>query len=236
MNRPYFASRNQARRASFAGSGSGAWAAPRQGAGDGGGARPSGDGECSSWRSHPFCFRRASASATQPRRSFSAGTPDRYGLMSRSGVPSSMSTPRTRSRGPSRPRSSTTETPIGLGRRGERDAKTPCGVSSVERHLRDELVALRAVEHPDDEEVREALDVLEPRLELRPQLERALGVVLRAGALRDLGLVAVRAEDAADRPHLDDHGVLAHEMPPARDEGTISRCGSGSTATRDFSS
>src|SRR5262245_51992182 len=42
-----------------------------------------------------------------------------------------MSTPRTRSRRPSRPSSSTTVSPIGLGRRGERVAKTPCGRSSV---------------------------------------------------------------------------------------------------------
>ncbi len=40
------------------------------------------------WR--PF---RSSASANQPRRSFSAGTLVRYGFMSRIGVPSSMSTP-----------------------------------------------------------------------------------------------------------------------------------------------
>ncbi len=40
-------------------------------------------------------FVRASASASQPRRSFSAGMLDKYGLMSRTGVRSSMSMPRT---------------------------------------------------------------------------------------------------------------------------------------------
>jgi len=38
---------------------------------------------------------RASACASHPRRSASSGMPDKYGLMSRIGVPSSMSTPRT---------------------------------------------------------------------------------------------------------------------------------------------
>src|SRR5437868_4041477 len=47
--------------------------------------------------------------------------------MSRIGVPSSMSTPRTCSSTPSRRRSSTTVSPIGFGRRGERVANTPCG-------------------------------------------------------------------------------------------------------------
>ena len=68
--------------------------------------------------------RLASAAASQPRRSRSGGTLDRYGLMSRIGVPSSMSTPATRSRQPSRAISSTTVNPIGLGRCGERVANT----------------------------------------------------------------------------------------------------------------
>src|SRR6266568_3324805 len=73
---------------------------------------------------HHFC--RASASASQPRRSFSSGILDKYGLISRIGVPSSMSTPRTCSSMPSRRRSSTVVRPIGFGRRGDRVANTPC--------------------------------------------------------------------------------------------------------------
>lgn len=69
---------------------------------------------------------RASASASHPRRSRSAGMLDRYGLRSRIGVASSISMPRTRKRRPSRPSSSTVVSPIGLGRRGERVANTPC--------------------------------------------------------------------------------------------------------------
>ena len=41
------------------------------------------------------CLRLASASPSQPRRSLSDGTLDKYGLISRIGVPSSMSTPAT---------------------------------------------------------------------------------------------------------------------------------------------
>lgn len=47
--------------------------------------------------------------------------------MSRNGVPSSMSTPRTCRRMPSRRRSSTTVRPIGFGRLGDRVANTPWG-------------------------------------------------------------------------------------------------------------
>jgi TolB-like protein len=62
---------------------------------------------------------------------WSSGTLDRYGLMSRIGVSSSMSTPRTCRRRPSRRMSSTTVSAIGFGRRGDRVAKTPCGRSSL---------------------------------------------------------------------------------------------------------
>jgi hypothetical protein len=77
-----------------------------------------------------YARRRFSASSSHPRRSRSSATLERYGLMSRMGVPSSMSTPRTRRRDPSRPSSSTTVRPIGLGRHGERVANTPWGRSS----------------------------------------------------------------------------------------------------------
>ena len=70
-------------------------------------------------------FPRTSASASHPRRNFSTGTLDKYGFRSRMGVPSSMSTPRTRKVPPSRPMSSTTVSPMGFGRLGERVANTP---------------------------------------------------------------------------------------------------------------
>ncbi len=50
--------------------------------------------------------------------------------MSRSGVPSRQSRPRTRKQAPSMPRSSTTETAIGFGRAGERSAKVPRGAGA----------------------------------------------------------------------------------------------------------
>ena len=80
---------------------------------------------------HSYCALLASATASHPRRSRSSGTFERYGLMSRIGVPSSMSMPRTRRTAPSRDSNSTTVNPIGFGRRGERVAKTPCCRSSL---------------------------------------------------------------------------------------------------------
>jgi hypothetical protein len=73
---------------------------------------------------------RVSTSASQPLRSVSAGMLDRYGLMSSMGVPSSMSTPRTCSAPCSRRSNVTTVRPMGFGRRGDRVANTPCGLSS----------------------------------------------------------------------------------------------------------
>ena len=174
-------------------------------------------------------LRAGSSSAPRPRRptrgaASPGGTPDRYGLMSRIGVPSSMSTPRTRRRGPSRPSSSTTERPIGFGRRGERDAKTPCGRLRVERDRRDELVALGAVEHPQDEEVREALDVLRGPASSSGRSSRVpsawcsapgpfgISDVSRYGLrTKPIGLIANVAV------------VVAHEVPPGPDKATIPR-------------
>ena len=51
--------------------------------------------------------------------------------MSSIGVPSSISTPRTCRFAPSRPSNSTTVSPMGFGRRGDRVANTPWGRSSV---------------------------------------------------------------------------------------------------------
>jgi hypothetical protein len=77
--------------------------------------------------------------------------------------------------------------------------------SVVDGRHADEAVALGSVEDPEHEEVREALDVREPRLEVGPDVEDALGLVLRAGAFRDLRRVVERAPHAADR--LEGHAV-----------------------------
>ena len=81
-------------------------------------------------------------------------------------MPSSMSMPRTRSLHPSRPSSSTVVRAMGLGRRGERVANTPC-------------------------EMGEALDVGESGFELRQDVEFTLGVMLCAKAFRNLAGLGV---------------------------------------------
>ena len=72
--------------------------------------------------------------------------------------------------------------------------------------------------------MREPLNVLEARLELGPQLQRPLGAVLGAGALGDLGRVAIRAMHEANGLHRVRRGVLAHEVPPGRDKANIPAC------------
>ncbi len=121
----------------------------------------------------PFCasvslLSRApiSASSSQPRRSSSAGTLERYGLISRIGVPSSMSIPWTRKRGPSRPSNRTTVRPIGFGRCGERVANTPCGRSSDGGYAVSSGPA-DWWKHPDHHQVRKAFDVGKAGFEFR---------------------------------------------------------------------
>ena len=218
MNRPNFASRNQASRASFAGSAAGAgWAAAR------GPARRRIAVDRSPrllfMEAYPFCFRRSSASATQPRRSLSAGTPGqvRLDVQDRSAV-QHVHAPHAQAPALAREKLHDGEADRVRppGRAGREDAVRRL---QVQRHPRDELVALGPVEHPQDEQVRKALDVLEARLELRPQLEGALGTVLGAGAFRYVGLVAVGAADEADGGHLDGRLFVAHQVPPAPGQG-----------------
>ena len=102
---------------------------------------------CATTDRHSARRRLASASASQPRRSRSGGTLDRYGLRSRIGVPSSMSTPATRSRQPSRAISSTTVNPIALGRCGDRVANTPWGRSSEGGHAVSATPSTRSKTH-----------------------------------------------------------------------------------------
>jgi hypothetical protein len=57
------------------------------------------------------------------------------------------------------------------------------------------------MECPDDEEVREAFNVLESGFKFGPYLESAFHVVFRAQSLRNLFCVLVRASDVPDRFH-----------------------------------
>ena len=140
--------------------------------------------------------------ATQPRRTFSGGRPDRYGLMSRIGVPSSMSRPRTRRSGPSRPSSSTTERPIAFGAAASA-TRRPVGRLLVERDGRDELVPGGAVEDPQDEEVGEPLDVLRarPRARAAPRASPRRGAPPRGpwGSPRCRGTGCARSRSVSSR-------------------------------------
>ena len=136
---------------------------------------------------------------------------DMYGLMSRIGVPSSMSTPWTCSEAPSRRRSSTTVSAIGFGRNGERVAKTPCGDVFAGRRA-EELETFRTIEDPDDEEMREAFDVREAGFELRQDFENAIRLVLRAGTFRHLHRFLERSPRESDRAGVKSgwHHLVSH--------------------------
>src|SRR6185437_13058632 len=69
----------------------------------------------------------------------------------------------------------------------------------VHRSWPHQLVALRAVELPDHEQVREPLHIRQPHLELRQNLQLALGVVLRAQPFRNSLRIGIGTADIADR-------------------------------------
>src|SRR5437660_5271590 len=63
----------------------------------------------------------------------------------------------------------------------------------------DEIESLRTIEHPNNEQVREALDVREPGLELRQDLDYAIRLVLCAGTFRNLHRFLERRPRESDR-------------------------------------
>ena len=76
-----------------------------------------------------------------------------------------------------------------------------------------------AVKRPDDNQVRKPLDIGEAGFQFGSDLERALGLVVRAETLRDLLGVAERAADVADGAHGEDVGAAHGFYASAR--GTI---------------
>src|SRR5579872_6881335 len=74
-----------------------------------------------------------------------------------------------------------------------------------------EIETFRPVEDPDDEEVREAIDVVQSVRKLREDLEHAFRLVPGAEAFRDLFGVGVRVPDESDWPWLEHHSVLRIE-------------------------
>src|SRR5579859_1542542 len=57
-----------------------------------------------------------------------------------------------------------------------------------------------AVEDPDHEQMREALDIGESGLEFRQNIENALGIMLHAESLGNFGRLLVRTFDGSDGP------------------------------------
>src|SRR5690606_6076094 len=84
----------------------------------------------------------------------------------------------------------------------------------VARRMREELPALRAIEHPDDEEVREALDVLQAHLEGGIELDDAVRLVLRTEPLRNGSGIVERGTHHRDGRH--------HDRFPGRHASTVS--------------
>src|SRR5438132_10255399 len=67
-----------------------------------------------------------------------------------------------------------------------------------------------AIELPDDDEMREALDVSEPRLKLGQDLEHTIGLVFSAKTLGNFACVLVRTTHKSNRPR----GKHTGTMPP----------------------
>src|SRR6266581_7925410 len=69
-----------------------------------------------------------------------------------------------------------------------------------------------AIELPNDDEMREALDVGEPRLKLGQDLEHAIGLVFSAKSLGDFACVLVWTTHKSNRPrgkHTDNPSICA---------------------------
>lgn len=72
--------------------------------------------------------------------------------------------------------------------------------SVITRGRAQQFETLRAVKNPDDEEMREALDIGESSLEFRRYFERPFSLVLRTQTLRNLLSGLVRASYVTDEP------------------------------------
>src|SRR6266581_2215280 len=96
--------------------------------------------------------------------------------------------------------------PIVGGRRTQQFVSRQFVSMSVQFELRG------AIELPDDDEMREALDVGEPRLKLGQDLEHAIGLVFSAKTLGNFACVLVRTTHKSNRPrgkHTDNPSICA---------------------------
>src|SRR6266576_4719542 len=84
--------------------------------------------------------------------------------------------------------------PIVAGRRADQFGPMQFVSMSMQFELRG------AIELPEDDEMREALDVGEPRLKLGQDLEHTIGLVLSAKTLGNFACVTVRTTHKSNRP------------------------------------
>src|SRR5438094_7752273 len=99
-----------------------------------------------------------------------------------------------RVRTPRRPGRKHTVWPIVGGRRADQFGPMQFVSMSVQFELRG------TIELPEDDEMREALDVGEPRLKLGQDLEHAIGLVFSAKSLGDFACVLVWTTHKSNRP------------------------------------
>jgi hypothetical protein len=78
----------------------------------------------------------------------------------------------------------------------------------IGRRCTEQLEPMGAIELPDDDEMREALDVGEPWLKIRQDLEHAIGFVFRAKPPGNLTGVLVRTTHKSNRPRGKHKGQL----------------------------
>src|ERR1700735_4725032 len=86
----------------------------------------------------------------------------------------------------------------GVGTAGRSSGKDSVG-SIVDGRYADQIEVAGLVELPEDEEVGESLNVDEPRLEFRQELEDTLGIMFRVQALGNIAGLVVGAAHESDR-------------------------------------
>src|SRR5438128_7693879 len=92
--------------------------------------------------------------------------------------------------------------PIVRGRRSDQFGPRQFVSMSMQFELRG------AIELPEDDEMREALDVGEPRLKLGQDLEHAIGLVFSAKPLGNFACVLVGTTHKSNRPRGEHNGIV----------------------------
>src|SRR5437899_4315857 len=118
--------------------------------------------------------------------------------------------------------------PIVGGRRTQQFVSRQFVSMSVQFELRG------AIELPDDDEMREALDVGEPRLKLGQDLEHAIGLVFSAKTLGNFACVLVRTTHKSNRLRGKHNGECLHFercSVPASQRGLAGTVGSSDEDT-----